>query len=263
LDSTQRQKFVAAAELDVFDPSKHEYLIWLGCAGNFEADFQKSLKSLFAILRAKGKAFGVLSRERCNGDPAKRTGNEFVFQELATQNIADLKGAGAKTIVTSCPHCVKTLGHDYQMLGFDAKVVHSSTLVEELTRDARSSGGHDEVTFHDPCYLGRYTGETAAPRALLARFGAHVADPANHGRETFCCGAGGGLLFEDREEQGKRISQERFDQLVATGAKTIVMGCPFCSIMLRGAQASSAASVGLVDLMTYVDGKLKNVERQA
>jgi Fe-S oxidoreductase len=263
LDSTQREKFVAAAELEVFDAAKHEYLIWLGCAGNFEADYQKSLRSLFAILRAKRKTFGVLSRERCNGDPAKRTGNEFVFQELATQNIADLKSAGAKNIVTSCPHCLKTLGHDYQMFGFDATVVHSSTLVEALTRDERSAAGQDDVTFHDPCYLGRYTGETGAPRALLERFGARVAEPSRHGEETFCCGAGGGLLFEDREEQGKRISQERFDQLVATGAKTIVMGCPFCSIMLRGAQASSTASVGLVDLMAYVDGKLKNVERQA
>ena len=263
LDSTQRQKFIAAAELEVFDPSRHEYLVWLGCAGNFEADYQKSLRSLFAILRAKGLTFGVLSKERCNGDPAKRTGNEFVFQELATQNIADLNAAGAKKIVTSCPHCLKTLGHDYQMFGFESTVVHSSVLVEALTRDQPSAAADDNVTFHDPCYLGRYTGETAAPRALLERFGASVADPSRHGRETFCCGAGGGLLFEDREEQGKRISQERFDQLVATGAKTIVMGCPFCSIMLRGAQASSTTTVGLVDLMTYVDGKMKDVGRQA
>jgi Fe-S oxidoreductase len=262
LDSTQRQKFMAAAELEVFDASKHEYLVWLGCAGNFEADYQKSLRSLFAILRAKGITFGVLSKERCNGDPAKRTGNEFVFQELATQNIADLNTAGAKKVVTSCPHCVKTLGHDYQMFGFDATVVHSSILVETLTRDQRSAADDETVTFHDPCYLGRYVGETAAPRALLTRFGASVAEPARHGRETFCCGAGGGLLFEDREEQGKRISQERFDQLVATGAKTIVMGCPFCSIMLRGAQASSTTAIGLVDLMTYVDGKMKSVEPQ-
>jgi Fe-S oxidoreductase len=262
LDSTQRQKFVAAAELEVFDSSRHEYLVWLGCAGNFEADYQKSLRSLFAILRAKGITFGVLSKERCNGDPAKRTGNEFVFQELATQNIADLNTAGAKKIVTSCPHCLKTLGHDYQMLGFASNVIHSSVLVETLTRDDRPGTADDQVTFHDPCYLGRYTGETAAPRALLERYGARVAEPERHGRETFCCGAGGGLLFEDREEEGKRISQERFDQLVATGAKTIVMGCPFCSIMLRGAQASSTATVGLVDLMTYVDGKMKSVERQ-
>ncbi len=139
LDSTQRQKFMTAAGLEVFDPSKHEYLVWLGCAGNFEADYQKSLRSLFAILRAKGVTFGVLSKERCNGDPAKRTGNEFVFQELATQNIADLNTAGAKKVVTSCPHCLKTLGHDYQMFGFEATVVHSSVLVETLTRDQRSA----------------------------------------------------------------------------------------------------------------------------
>jgi Fe-S oxidoreductase len=262
LDSSQRQKFVAATGLELFDPSKHEYLMWLGCAGNFEADYQKSLGSFVAILRAKGITFGVLGKERCNGDPAKRTGNEFVFQELAAQNIADFNTVGAKKIVTSCPHCVKTIGHDYQMLGFDAEVVHSAVLIEAVTRDERSVAVDDRVTFHDPCYLGRYLEETAAPRALLERFGARVTEPTQHGRDTFCCGAGGGLLFEDREEEGKRISQERFEQLVATGAKTIVMGCPFCSIMLRGAQASSAAAVGLVDLMTYVDGRLKDVERQ-
>ena len=262
LDSSQREKFLAAAELEQFDPAKHEYLVWLGCAGNFEADYQKSLRSMFAILRAKGVTFGVLSRERCNGDPAKRTGNEFVFQELATQNITDLKAAGAKKIVTSCPHCLKTLGHDYQMLGFEAQVLHSSTFVEALTRDSQSLAGADRVTFHDPCYLGRYAGEVRAPRTLLERFGGQVTEATKHGHETFCCGAGGGLLFEDREEQGKRISQERFDQLVATGARTIVMGCPFCSVMLRGAQASSETSVELVDLMTYVDGKLKSVDRQ-
>jgi Fe-S oxidoreductase len=166
-------------------------------------------------------------------------------------------------VVTSCPHCLKTLGHDYQMMGFEAEVVHASTLVDRLTRgdvvaDAGSSSGEAAlVVFHDPCYLGRYAGETEAPRALLERAGARVTEAEQHGRETFCCGAGGGLLFEDREEQGTRISQERFDQLAATGARTIVMGCPFCSIMLRGAQASSNTDVELVDLMTYVDGRLQ------
>lgn len=260
LGADQRQKFVASADLETFDPAKHEYLVWLGCAGNFEADYQKSLRSMFAILRARGVTFGVLAAERCSGDPAKRTGNEFVYQELASQNIGDLTTAGATKIVTSCPHCLKTLGHDYQMMGFEAEVVHASTLVDRLTRGERGldEGGEDRaVVFHDPCYLGRYAGETAAPRALLERCGAEVTEAEKHGRETFCCGAGGGLLFDDQEEQGKRVSQERFDQLVATGARTVVMGCPFCSIMLRGAQASSDAPVELVDLMTYVDGKLQ------
>jgi Fe-S oxidoreductase len=258
LGADERQKFVTAAGLETFDPARHEYLVWLGCAGNFEADYQKSLRSLFDILRAKGVRFGVMARERCTGDPAKRTGNEFVYRELAGQNLGDLGAAGATRIVTSCPHCLKTLGHDYRTLGFEARVEHSSTLVERLTRDERAQAADaDGVVFHDPCYLGRYADETAAPRALLTRFGAQVSEPERHGRETFCCGAGGGLLFEDKEEPGTRISQERFDQLRATGARTIVMGCPFCSIMLRGAQASSNADVQLVDLMTYVDGKMK------
>jgi Fe-S oxidoreductase len=146
------------------------------------------------------------------------------------------------------------------MLGFGAEVEHSASLVERLTREDRAgSRSAADVVFHDPCYLGRYAGETEAPRALLTRFGGRLAEPERHGRETFCCGAGGGLLFEDKEEQGKRISQERLDQLTATGARTVVMGCPFCSIMLRGAQATANAPVELVDLMTYVHGRLEAV----
>jgi Fe-S oxidoreductase len=255
LMSDQRQKFVSSAELETFDPAKHEYLIWLGCAGAFEADYQKSLRALFEILRAKGITFGVLSKERCNGDPAKRTGNEYMYQELATQNVEELKSAGPKRIVTSCPHCLKTLGHDYRDFGFEAEVVHSSVLVEELTHTLQLPPGED-VTYHDPCYLGRYAGVVDEPRTLLARVGANVIEPVRNRENPFCCGAGGGLLFEEHED-GKRISQERFDQLQATGAGTIVMGCPFCSIMLKGAQASSNASTQMVDLMTYVNGRMK------
>jgi len=255
----QRAKFVQSATLETFDPAKHEYLIWLGCAGAFEADYQKSMRSLFDVLRASGKTFGVLSKERCTGDPAKRTGNEYMFQELATQNIEDLRASGVKKIVTSCPHCVKTIGHDYLMMGYQVEAVHSATLVEELTRDLRHQWSEREnVTYHDPCYLGRYADTHKEPRALLERFGASVTEPVRHGDNPFCCGAGGGLLFEEHES-GKRISQERFDQLQATGAGTVVMACPFCSIMLKGAQASANAPVQMVDLMTWVDGKMKAV----
>jgi Fe-S oxidoreductase len=251
----QREKFVKAAQLEVFDPGTHDYLVWLGCAGAFEADFQRALRALFDILRARGVSFGVLAKERCTGDVAKRTGNEYLFQDLATQNIEELRRAGARKIVTSCPHCLKTLGADYRAFGFEAEVVHSSVLVAGLTREVRVTGG-ERVTFHDPCYLGRYAGHDAEPRELLERMGAVVAEPVRHRRNPFCCGAGGGLLFEEHEA-GKRISQERFEQLQATGAGTIVMACPFCSIMLKGAQASANADVQMVDLMTYVDGRLK------
>lgn len=255
----QRQKFVQSAGLEIFDAAKHEYLVWLGCAGAFEADYQKSLRSLFEILRAKGVTFGVLAKERCNGDPAKRTGNEYMFQELATQNIADLKAAGVKKILTSCPHCVKTLGGDYRGFGFEAEVVHSSVLVSELTKDVRLDRT-ESVTYHDPCYLARYGGHHEEPRDLLGRFGADVKEPVRNRDNPFCCGAGGGLLFEEHE-QGKRISQERFDQLTATGAGTVVVACPFCSIMLKGAGASANATTTFVDLMTFVDGKLKAATR--
>jgi len=258
----QRSKFVTSAELETFDPAKHDVLVWLGCAGSFDADFQKSLKSLFAILRSFSVKFGVLSKEKCNGDPAKRTGNEYMFQELANANIADLKASGTKKILTSCPHCVKTIGEDYKKFGYDVEIVHSSVYVEELTRSgtaaADASGGRDKVTFHDPCYLGRYAGKVDEPRALLERFGGDISEVERNRENPYCCGAGGGLLFNDKEEeQGTRISDVRFKQLQATGANTVVTACPFCSIMLKGAGASAQAETQFVDLMTYVNGKLQ------
>jgi Fe-S oxidoreductase len=261
LSYDQRQKFVDSSGLEIFDPAKHDVLVWLGCAGAFEADFQKSLRSLFEILRARQVKFGVLSKERCNGDPAKRTGNEYMYQELANANIEDLKAARPKKILTSCPHCVKTIGDDYRKFGYDVEIVHSSVFVEELTRDLRgaASDGGGTYTYHDPCYLGRYGGTVDEPRELLARFGAHVAEPVRNRDNPYCCGAGGGLLFADKEEEpGSRISDVRFKQLRETGAATVVTACPFCSIMLKGAQSSApgAGDVQFVDLMTFVNGRL-------
>jgi Fe-S oxidoreductase len=263
LGADQRQKFVESAGLAVFDPAKHDVLVWLGCAGAFEADYQKSMRSLFEILRARGVRFGVLSKERCTGDPAKRTGNEYMFQELATGNIAELRAAGPKKILTSCPHCVKTLGDDYRQLGYEVEIVHSSVFVEALLRhDPPRIDASEQVTFHDPCYLGRYAGTVEEPRGLLTRAGASIAEPERNRENPFCCGAGGGLLFADKEEEpGSRISDVRFKQLRATGANTVVTACPFCSIMLKGAHASAAAQGGdvqFVDLMTYVNDRLNH-----
>jgi Fe-S oxidoreductase len=269
----QRTKFVQSAGLETFDPAAHDVLVWLGCAGSFDADFQKSLRSLFEILRARKVTFGVLAKERCNGDPAKRTGNEYMYHELATANIEDLKAAGPKKILTSCPHCVKTIGDDYKKFGYEVEIIHSSVFVEELTRDVvararhadwsagaeahTSPSGEGQVTFHDPCYLGRYAGKVDEPRNLLTRFGAEIKEPVRNRDNPYCCGAGGGLLFADKEEEpGSRISDVRFKQLQATGANTVVTACPFCSIMLKGAQASAGADTQFVDLMTFVKDRL-------
>jgi Fe-S oxidoreductase len=270
LSYDQRQKFVESAALETFDPTKHDVLVWLGCAGAFEADFQKSLRSMFEIMRARKVRFGVLSKERCTGDPAKRTGNEYMYQELATANITDLKAAGPKKIITSCPHCVKTIGDDYQKFGYTVEIVHSAVYIEALTRDmvaadqTHANGVRqpsDTVTYHDPCYLGRYGGKVDEPRALLTRFGADIKEPIRNRENPYCCGAGGGLLFADKkEEPGSRISDVRFKQLQDTGATTVVTACPFCSIMLKGAQASAPGSdIQFVDLMTYVNGRLNKV----
>jgi Fe-S oxidoreductase len=268
LSYDQRQKFVDSAGLETFDPTRHDVLVWLGCAGAFEADFQKSLRSMFEIFRARNVRFGILSKERCTGDPAKRTGNEYLYQELANANIIDLKAAGPKKIITSCPHCVKTIGDDYRKFGYTVEIVHSAVFVEALTRDVVVDNAEhtvgvrhpsDTVTFHDPCYLGRYGGKVDEPRDLLTRFGADVKEPVRNRENPYCCGAGGGLLFADKEEEpGSRISDVRFKQLQDTGANTVVTACPFCSIMLKGAQSSAPDNnVQFVDVMTYVSGRLK------
>jgi Fe-S oxidoreductase len=257
----QRRRFVESSALETFDPSRHDVLVWLGCAGAFEADYQKSMRSLFDILRVRGVRFGVLSKERCTGDPARRSGNEYMFQELATGNIGELKAAGAKKILTSCPHCVKTIGDDYRRFGYEVEIVHSAVFVEELLAGIPAhETALETVTFHDPCYLGRYAGKVDEPRRLLGRFGGEIKEPERNRENPFCCGAGGGLLFADKEEEpGTRISDVRLKQLRATGANTVVTACPFCSIMLKGADASAGAGGGdvqFVDLMTYVNGRL-------
>ena len=252
----KRDRFIQSAGLEYFDATRHDILVWLGCAGSFDADFQKSLRSLFAILKSRQVTFGVLKKERCTGDTAKRTGNEFLFQELAKANIEGLAAAKPKTIVTSCPHCLKTIGEDYRRLGYAVRIVHAAAFVAELTQDgpAKPADG-TSVTYHDPCYLGRYAGIVDEPRALLERSGVTVVEPERNRDNPFCCGAGGGLLFADKDEQpGSRIADVRFAQLTKAGTDTVVTACPFCSIMLKGAQANAATTV--TDLVTYVHDRL-------
>ena len=240
--SEQRQKFIDAAGVEIFDPVKHDYVVWLGCAGAFEADFQKSLRALFDILRAKGVRFGVLAKEKCNGDVAKRTGNEYLFQELATSNVDDLKDAGVKKVITSCPHCLKTLGHDYREFGFEAEVVHSAVFVEELTRAGTPIPGvptQGTVTYHDPCYLGRYAGRRSTSRGRCSRAPAPPSPSPSGRRPTRSAAAPAAASCSRSTKPGSASATRAIEQLAATGADTVVMACPFCSIMLKGAQASA------------------------
>ena len=239
----QRQKFVTAAGLETFDPPEHDVLVWLGCAGAFEADYQKSLRSLFEILRARSVRFGVLSKEQCTGDPAKRTGNEYMFQELANANIDELKRAGPKKILTSCPHCVKTIGEDYRRFGYEAEVVHSSVFVAELTArrlPPAPPGAPRDVTFTTRAIWGAMPASRRTARA--ARRGSaptSIGARAQPGQPLLLRRRRRAAVRRQGRGAGPRISDVRLKQLQDTGADTVVTACPFCSIMLKGAQASA------------------------
>ncbi len=214
-----------------------EYLFWVGCAGATDDRAKKIQQSLVRILKKAEVDFAILGcEEKCTGDPARRMGNEYLFDMLAKENIATLSKYKFKKIFTSCPHCFNSLKNEYRDFGTNYSVQHHSELINELIKDNRlpiaAKDTLSSVTFHDPCYLGRYNATYDAPRAVINHaFDAPVLEMSMNKRKSFCCGAGGGRMFME-EHQGKRINHERTDQAIATGAKTIATGCPFCMTML-------------------------------
>ena len=219
-----------------------EYLFWVGCAGAYDDKAKKTTKAVAELLSTAGVKYLVLGTgETCNGDSARRSGNEFLFQQLAAQAKESLDELfeGVETvdrkIVVTCPHCFNTLGREYKQLGANYSVLHHTQLLNRLVRDKQlvpvSPASPQDVTYHDPCFLGRHNKVYEAPRELINAAGAKLAEMPRHADRSFCCGAGGARMWME-EHIGKRINHERVDEALATGATTVATACPFCKVMV-------------------------------
>jgi Fe-S oxidoreductase len=234
------------------DGERAEWLLWVGCAAALNERNHPPLRALVGLLHAAGLDVGVLGEEEtCTGDPARRMGNEYLFQTFAQQNIQTLDRYGVSKIVTLCPHCMNTLGNEYPQFGGRYEVWHHTQLLAKLVADGKlkpKGGVAETVTFHDPCYLGRHNGEYDAPRNVLAAIpGAKMVEMTNSRERSFCCGAGGGLYWmEDRA--GQRISHARTQQAQATGAGIMATACPFCVLMIEDGAAATQATVRPMDV---------------
>ncbi|QDU57044.1 (Fe-S)-binding protein [Aeoliella mucimassa] len=255
LPAGERMKWAAGLEVPTVDECPDfEMLYWVGCAGSFDCRSQQIARSVVQLLHKAGVRFAVLGKqERCTGEAARRMGDELLFQELATQNIATFSKYQVKKIVTHCPHCLNSLRNDYPQFGGEYQVVHHSELLAELLSEGRLSveqGGLESVTYHDPCYLARTQGVTEPPREILrAAIGGTlpVVEPKRCGESTACCGGGGGRMWFD-DAPDARIGNSRVDELIETGSHTIAAACPFCITMLSDGMANRKAPVNVKDI---------------
>jgi len=215
-----------------------EVLFWVGCAGSFDDRAKKITRAFVKLLNACNVSFAVLgTEESCSGDPAKRAGNEFLFQMQAMMNIEVLNMYEVKKIVTTCPHCFNTLKNEYPELGGNYEVLHHSQFLQNLLNDGRLTieGGHfkgKRITFHDPCYLGRANDVFEAPRELIRKLDAELVEMRRCKSNGFCCGAGGAQMFKEPEKGNKDVNIERTEEALETKPEIIAAGCPFCNTMM-------------------------------
>jgi Fe-S oxidoreductase len=234
------------------DPAP-DVLFWVGCAPAFDERARQGAVSTAKLMQAAGVDFAILGpREACTGDPARRMGDEYTFQRLAGENVGTLNGAGIKKIVTTCPHCFNSIGNEYPDFGGHYEVVHHTEFLAELVRDGKLKplAGEQKITYHDSCYLARHNDVRSQPRELVTAVGTAVEMPRNRER-TFCCGAGGARMWME-EKRGRPINQERVREAAATGAETLAVACPFCTVMLDDGVRETGAKLKVIDLATLL-----------
>jgi Fe-S oxidoreductase len=263
---------VYGEDVDSFDG--YEYLFWVGCAGAYDDKAKKTTKAVAELLAIAGVKYLVLGTgETCNGDSARRSGNEFLFQQLAGQAVETLDGLfeGVETvdrkIVVTCPHCFNTLGREYKQLGANYSVLHHTQLLNRLVRDKKLvpvSRVSEDITYHDPCFLGRHNKVYEAPRELISAAGAKLTEMPRHADRSFCCGAGGARMWME-EHIGKRINHERVDEALATGATTVATACPFCRVMVTDGVNDRQEAAGRegVDVRDVAQLLLESLDRES
>lgn len=247
--------------LGVDGVERAEYLWFVGCAGSYDDRNTAVSVALARLLRSSGIDFAILGmREVCNGDPARRAGNEYVFQQLALENIATFAEYGVKKVITQCAHCFNTIRNEYPQFGGEYEVVHHSQLLAELLNQNRLSlprkddGTEKKIAYHDPCYLGRHNDVYLAPRSVVGASGAEVVEMGRHGTRGLCCGAGGARFWME-EKVGKKVNIERAEEALATGADEIAIACPFCFVMLDDGVKELGGDVPVRDIaMILADG---------
>jgi Fe-S oxidoreductase len=232
-----------------------EVLFWVGCAGAYDSRYKKVTQSFARLMKLAGIKFAILgTEEKCNGDPARRMGNEYLAQTLIQENVTTLNNYNVKKIVTTCPHCLQSLGKEYKQFNGNYEVVHHTTFLQSLIENGAlkvKAEKKDTIVFHDPCYLGRYNDEYEAPRSVLDSVAESRTEMVRSKDKSFCCGAGGGRMWME-EHEGKRVNIERTEEALATGAHTIGTGCPFCMTMLTDGVKAKEAAVQVKDVAELV-----------
>lgn len=267
---TDRMKWAEGLRVPtIMQNPEPEILWWVGCAPSTDARAQKTARAFAKILNAANINYAVLGeQEQCTGDSARRAGKEDLFYELASANVEILNEVNPPRIVTTCPHCMHTIGNEYPQFGGNYQIIHHTQLINELVGAGKlklNSDGLAKMTFHDPCYLGRQNGIIDAPRQVLQSIDASFVEMPRNGRKSFCCGAGGAQMWKEEEHGTERVNAARMKEAVATGAETLAVGCPFCMVMLDDAVKDTNAQMNVLDIAEIIADQIiiEQVEEKA